>query len=61
MDNLIKDKLICSITKDVLSKSISSFKDLMAYVAEEYKDEGILAVSSRTSYFKELTDSMRYY
>ncbi len=60
MDNLVKDKLVCQITKDILENSISSFGDLMAYVAEEYKDEGILTVSSKTSYFKELIDSMPY-
>ena len=60
MDNLVKDKLVCQITKDILEKSISSFRDLMAYVAKEYKDEGILTVSSKTSYFKELIDSMSY-
>lgn len=60
MDNLVKDKLVCQITKDILEKSISSFGDLMVYVAEEYKDEGILTVSSKTSYFKELIDSMPY-
>lgn len=61
MDNLYRNKLICNITKDILENSISSFKDLMAYVADKYKDDGIITVSSRTSYFKELVEDIRNY
>lgn len=58
MDNVVRDNLVCHITKDILDNTISSFGDLMRYVSDKYKNEGIIVVSSKTLYFKELIDSM---
>lgn len=57
-----KDELICQITKDILEEDINCFIDLVSYVEKKYGDNGIIVLSIKTNFFKELVeDNYRFW
>lgn len=56
MEN-VRDNMICAITADILDNKIKTFIELINFVREKYGEDGVITVSIKTSFFKELVDT----
>lgn len=52
-----KDEIICNITNDIIKDNITTFNELIDLVKKKYGDIGVIMVSVKTSFFKELLNS----